>query len=498
MKTIRAIILYLLIPAVVVAGADDAPVAKVGRRAISAAEFVERFELTPWNKEIRTLPIETAKKEFLYTLLAEKLWAQKAVELGFDTSAQVKANFTSLEKMFVRDALYRLEIIDKVNTANPNSSGLKKKALAAGSYQEFMKRFFADKTTEVNGKVYQAAASRILSLIQSKRRSLSPDDTAAVYLDAADFMHLKQRIGQDTLRTELLRYQERRSTLEDFIDYIHFDENSFATSDTRKLKGILSGKLRSFMEGEYLAWEGYKRDLENLPDVKNQLRIWKDNYLFMALRGAFKDSLTVTDAEAREYYEKRINVRHPAQVNIVEVLTEDLYIVEKILHESNNGADMHDLAARYSTRPMTKASRGEFGFFPVTSFGEIGSTAARAKIGDLVGPLHTEDGYSIFKVIGRKEEGTQDARPFDEVRGEIRKTILGLKNYHGLIKYTVKLAEEYGITVDTKVLNAIEVTNIFSVTYRYMGFGGRILGAPLISPYTEWVAPWKASTKGNL
>jgi hypothetical protein len=498
MKTIHAVLLYLIVPIAVFAGTDDAPVAKVGRREISTAEFVDRYELTPWNKEIRTLQMDASKKEFLYTLIAEKLWAQKAIELGFDTSAQVKANFTSLEKMFVRDALYRLEITDKVAAAIPERSGLKKDALTAGYYREFMKRFFADKKTEVNGKVYQAAASRILTLIRSKRGNLPADDTTAMYLEAADFMSLKRSIGQDTLRTELIRYKDQRSTLNDFIDFIHYDENSFTTSDIRKLKGILSGKLRSFMEGEYLVWEGYKRDLENLPEVKNQLRIWKDNYLLMALREAFRDSLTVTDGEAREYYEKRMNVRYPAQVNIVEVLTGDLNVVEKILHEYADGADLHDLAARFSTRQMTKASRGEFGFFPVTSFGEIGSNAGRANIGDLVGPIHTEEGYSIFKVLGKKEEGTQDTRPFDEVKKEIRRTLLGMKNYHGLIKYTVRLAREYGITIDNKVLDGIEVTNIFSVTYRYMGFGGRILGAPLISPSTEWVAPWKASGKDNL
>jgi hypothetical protein len=477
---------------------DDAPVAKAGKREITAAEFTERFELTPWNKEIRTLPVETSKMEFLYTLVAEKLWAQKAVELGFDTSAQVRANFTSLEKMFVRDALYRLEITDKVTAAQPKSRGMTKDQLTALYYRDFMTRFFKDKSTDVNGKLYQAAASKLISIIQSKRRNMPADDTTAVYLDAADFIGLKRSFGQDTLQKELIRNKDQHSTLADFLDYLHYDENAFTTSDTRKIKAVMGGKLRSFMQGEYLAREGYKRDLENLPEVKQQLQLWKDNYLYMALRGAFRDSLTISDREVREYYEKRTNADHPVRVKIVEVLTDDLNVVEKVLQKCKNGADLHDLAALYSQREMTKATRGEFGFFPVNSFGEIGACAGRMKIGDLTGPIKTEDGYSIFKLLDRKEEGKQDMRPFDEVKDELRKTLLGMKNYHGLVNYTVRLAKEYGITIDNKNFDAIEVTNVFSVTYRYMGFGGRILGAPLVGPNTEWVAPWKASRKDNL
>ncbi len=402
MTKLLAIVCILIFPIATSAGPDDAPLAKAGRREISTAEFTERYDLTPWNKDLRTLPVEATKKEFLYTLIAEKLWAQKAVELGFDTSAQVRANFASLEKMFVRDALYRLEITDKVSAALPDRSRSTKDALTARRYREFMTKFFAEKTTEVNGKAYQAAASRIIARIRSKRTSLHAEDTTAVYLEAADFMDLRRSIGDDTLQTVLLRYQNRRSTLAEFVEYIRFDENSFTTSDIGKLKALLSGKLRSFMQGEYLAWEGYARGLDNLAEVKNQLRIWKDNYLYLALRAAFKDSLSVPDEEVREHYEKRMNA------------------------------------------------------------------------------------------------GVRDARTFADVKDELRKTLLGMKNYHGLIRYTVGLAREYGVTIDNTMLDACTVTNIFSVTYRYMGFGGRILGAPLISPNTEWVAPWRASRNDNL
>jgi peptidyl-prolyl cis-trans isomerase C len=498
MKKLIVILAVVMLACDAAAGSDDAPVAKVGTRTIGAAELTERFELTPWNKEIQTLPVETSKTEFLYTLIAEKLWAQKAVELGLDTSVQVRAMFASLEKMFVRDALYRQEVMDKVTAAAPNARGIEKDLLTVRYRSDFMTKFFKDKSTDVNGKVYQAAASSIVAIIRSKRMSMQADDTTAVYLEAADFTGLKRSLGQDLLQRELIRYGGQRSTLSEFLDYLHYDENAFTSSDTRKIKEVLGGKLRAFMQGEYLAQEGYKRNLANLPDVKSQLRIWKDNYLMMALRGTFKDSLKISDEDVREYYERRMKANFPAQVRIVEVLTDDLNVVEKVLQKCKTGADLHELAARYSKRDMTKASRGEFGFFPVTSFGEIGRQAGRMNVGELAGPIKTEEGYSVFKLLDRKEEGKQDVRPFDEVKDELRRTLQGMKHYHGLVNYTVRLANEYGISIDKKVLDAIEVTRIFAVTYRYMGFGGRILGAPLIGPNTEWVVPWKTSRKDNL
>ncbi len=103
----------ILFTAILIAQVDDNPVAKIGNNSISQKEFLERYELTPLvNKQMKDIH-KALKKDFLYTLIAEKLFAKDALERNLDTNEIVKYNLNEFKKMFVRDALYRKEILNK-------------------------------------------------------------------------------------------------------------------------------------------------------------------------------------------------------------------------------------------------------------------------------------------------------------------------------------------------------------------------------------------------
>ena len=61
----------------------NSPVAVFGDEVITKNEFRTRFELTPRLGK-NTGNIDSVKKVFLQYLLAEKLWAKEASELGYD------------------------------------------------------------------------------------------------------------------------------------------------------------------------------------------------------------------------------------------------------------------------------------------------------------------------------------------------------------------------------------------------------------------------------
>ncbi len=108
---IRAALLLLFLPFLVVfPQQEDSIVAKIGNIEISKQEFQERYELTPFlGKEIRT-DASVLKKEFLYSLIAEKLFSLKAQDINVDTSDIVARTLDGYKKLFVRDALYKKEI----------------------------------------------------------------------------------------------------------------------------------------------------------------------------------------------------------------------------------------------------------------------------------------------------------------------------------------------------------------------------------------------------
>ena len=88
----------------------DKNVARVGNLSIDDQEFLERYEMTPGFNRHRKSTIESQKIEFLFSLIAEKLWALEAIDRGMDTTEVIKFTTESFTKMFVRDALFKKEI----------------------------------------------------------------------------------------------------------------------------------------------------------------------------------------------------------------------------------------------------------------------------------------------------------------------------------------------------------------------------------------------------
>jgi len=85
---------------------------------ITEEDFISRYELTPQLYAGMIGSEESAKKEFLYSLIAEKLWALEAESIGLDKSELITSTYKAIEKMYVRDALYRKEILDKVEISD--------------------------------------------------------------------------------------------------------------------------------------------------------------------------------------------------------------------------------------------------------------------------------------------------------------------------------------------------------------------------------------------
>lgn len=90
---------------------DKKYVAKVGDEVITQNQFKTRYEFTP---QIGS-HIGESKNSFLYTLIAEKLWAQQARAAGLHNEPVIAATLNAIKKMFIRDQLYKNEISSKVS-----------------------------------------------------------------------------------------------------------------------------------------------------------------------------------------------------------------------------------------------------------------------------------------------------------------------------------------------------------------------------------------------
>lgn len=103
---------------------ESKPLAKAGNQIITVDEFRNRYEFMP-HLNYSSDNKDTLKKEFLYSLIAEKLWALEGLEKRIDTLDVVKNSLKTLEKLFVKDELFRSEVESKIKlTSEEISKGL--------------------------------------------------------------------------------------------------------------------------------------------------------------------------------------------------------------------------------------------------------------------------------------------------------------------------------------------------------------------------------------
>ena len=115
LKYLITIILFTIISQLIFPQDDKTVVARVGNDNITAREFKLRMELSPYIPKEKNMPKDSVKYDFLYSLIAEKLWALKAQENGLENSREFSFFFKPVEELYVRDALFKMEIESRVN-----------------------------------------------------------------------------------------------------------------------------------------------------------------------------------------------------------------------------------------------------------------------------------------------------------------------------------------------------------------------------------------------
>lgn len=582
----------------------DKSVAKVGNLAIDDQEFLERYEMTPGFNRHRKSTIESQKIEFLFSLIAEKLWALEAMNRGMDTTDVMKFTTESFTKMFVRDFLFKKEILEKStvsdqevfngfqksksklyvnflfsndmeeitfldkllkdgipfdsilaestekdeqltpieivfgqmdegveeilynlkvgeytqpiltpegwyifklvnrseqlmdgNTSTEDAMKNVKKTLEArkliSNQKEFYADFFGDKKVDVNPELFELLAKNISTLFEYKKKNYQIKDDELINLEPADVLKMEDVFGTKLLNTNFVLLEDQPISFGKYLRMLIFDGFNATDYKLNFIRASLDTRVRKDIEKEFLYREGKNLGYDNLPEIKKEVETWRENYLFQGLKDKFRDSVQVTEEEVFSYYQRNHSPEWiPMQVNIIEILTDSLEIVQKIFDELKAGEDFKSLSNLYNKREWIKKSGGEYGLFPVTQHGDIGRIASTMNIGDIYGPLKLGEGYSIFKLIDKQEPKTIPVQPFENFKDKYKQDLVYQKQHKKMTDFTYGLSVKYGVSLNLDLLEQIKVTTLPSFGIRYLGFGGKMTAVPLIAPNVDWAEQW--------
>lgn len=579
--------------------------ASIGGRIINAKDYLERFELMPWPQKENKARQEYTKKEFLYSLIAEKLLALEAstYQIGSDSVSLGIQN--NLQSMFVRDELYKQEVTPNVKiSADEIRSGMTRFAyeveveilgiiskeegdLFYKKYKQSKNKKFAlkkyrdslfvpidtvqvsfgsaDRPLEeaayeidtdsiskpVESRVYgwvmlrllkkytnpqfaklsgsdqlqrvrkiigdrkeDSLASRTFAAITSPHRA---EANAEIFYLLADTVHARLSADSNSYKTKNVymlpvalmdEIDKTLGVLRDSI-FVTFDEGEpmtvaqilsglrnnyvvFPNLQIDYVRWVLNNNIKTVIQNELLAREGFRKNLQQSENVRHDLSTWMDNRKGMLLLRRIVDSVTVRENEIEEEYRK-----NPAaygatvEVKIQEVLVDSMPLAVALRNRLNQQEDFSAIAKKYSKRKRWMDRGGISEYVDCKTLGDLGEIAAVAPIGELQGPRKINDGISVFKVIDRRITDDSLRRNFEETAGKIRNRILQQKRQKTLDQYIGTLARKYNVTINEAALKNVATTSHSMVTWRNIGFGGRIVAVPQVNRQSEWIYEWQ-------
>jgi len=183
------IILHLMIFESLIFPQDNLiPIAKIGANNILVSEYSDRYSFSP--RPLYEGNSQSTKDNFLFSLIAEKLWAQEAFNAGLLSEPFVVMSLKSLENLLLKDKLY-FEVI-------------KKKVQYSGSEVEEIKSFL------IRNKTFRMIVSQ----------------------DSVEIHNIKQMINSGADFDSLLMTRKEFSVQDDFplkAEYGKFDDENLQT-----------------------------------------------------------------------------------------------------------------------------------------------------------------------------------------------------------------------------------------------------------------------------
>ncbi len=598
MKLQFIFILLFFFSAVAFSQSDERVVAQIGNQKITAKEFKLRYELSPYISNKQYLPSDSLKYDFLYSLIAEKLWAAEAERIGISSSDKFKFFFKPLEDMFVRDALFKLEVKDKVklstseimdgiskypvtikavtivlpdsnelfnfyskliskqnfdsllqsNPAILNNSeeteiklgllkdeNLENKVFGLNvnefsiperfeqnwvlfyvkdksfspidisdskttenikdiirnrkieqRYNEYYAQLLKGFKTDINSEALKIIFEDIWQRIKAKKTE--NDSVEYFEMSEADFINILTSNNFTQYEKTLFKAGQKEITAKEFLSDLAFNGFYVNQLDSILVIRTLNQKLKDFINNQVITSEGYKRQLHLNSDVMRDLGFWREKYMAQFYFNSSLDSIRLSEEELFSYYQQEMQDKSNRRLINLRILTlSNLDLISDILNQLNEGADFGELIKPFGQTDPLVNILGETGLRPLISLEELASIAANLKLNEVYGPIQRNNAYSLLQLIQREDSSDSIKTDFESIKNNLRSSLRVKKLYEKLNNETVTLAAKNNLKIFPDVIENISTTKIQMFLHRFMGFGGRIAGMPLLTPFSEWI-----------
>ncbi|RPI03747.1 MAG: hypothetical protein EHM64_11835 [Ignavibacteriae bacterium] len=276
-------------------------------------------------------------------------------------------------------------------------------------------------------------------------------------------------------------------TLGEILEMLRYEYFVSPDLEGNRLKAQLNEEIKRLVGCEILSREGRKEYLQNSEAVQRDLRPWTDYWAARALFYQMRERISVADDDVMQHFMKYKEIfGSHYEVNVREILCASLPDISQAIDELQRGSSFSQVARQFSIRREWATNGGESGYFLVRQHPDIGFHALCADTGTLVGPLHLTEGYSVFKLIGKrrmKEAGAD----FDTLRQNIKAWLLTEQRKQVMDRFIADLARRQQVSINYSALKNVKITTIPMFTRRHIGFGGTMSAEPILMQQWDWI-----------
>lgn len=204
----------------------------------------------------------------------------------------------------------------------------------------------------------------------------------------------------------LVRYKGGQVTIFDFAET--YNAYWFIRSVSFDSSGVTDFINRDLLPRTLVYQAALQEGLDQDSTVAAWLADKKESLLLEALRKKeVVERVQIDSASVRAYYDDNLPMfMEMEEIQVTEILVATQAEAEQLLQQIRAGENLAALAAEHSIRAAVEG--GEDGHHHMHNhpserrvYGALFDSVAAAEIGVLMGPIKLDEGYSVFKVLGR-------------------------------------------------------------------------------------------------
>ena len=378
---------------------------------------------------------DSTAQQIYEQLVAGGDFAQLAAEYTIDERSASQGGvlgFIDLEQA------RRLQIPDELFRSLP--SGQLSPILPMGTRYQIV-RFLQDQPVPLKEKRQQIRAmlyerkrleqerAEIASLTRKLDVQLVPEGLELLLNKAA--LHTRLRLTHLTdeeAGQPLFTYKGGQISVGDYLNALWGDMRALSGWGVRDSAEVVDTARELVLTPVLLAEAAQRAGLEEMAAGQQRLEEIRTEFMIKQLRQ--EEVIDLAEAsleEARDFYEDNEDLfREPAQYIVVEVLVETEVEAVGLLRAIEQGATLGMLAQKHTIRQGMREEDGllHLGEYERLTLPRLFKAVKAADLNKITGPVHVEDGYSIFKVLNR--EGGE-VSPFFQVEKKARALVRGEK-----------------------------------------------------------------------